>query len=86
MTFLRKYECQKPNVHANGLFFLFLPTDEAENFEPEPQGSVVGVAIENLSKVFGKQKPAVNGLTLNFHQDQINCFLGRNGAGKTTTM
>ncbi|KAJ1524618.1 hypothetical protein ONE63_011102 [Megalurothrips usitatus] len=58
----------------------------AGNFEAAPEGAIVGVAIENLTKVFGKKKAAVNGLNLNFYQDQINCFLGHNGAGKTTTI
>ncbi|KAE8742746.1 ABC-transporter, subfamily A member 02 [Frankliniella occidentalis] len=57
----------------------------ANNMEPEPVGGVVGVAIDKLSKVFGG-KTAVNGLSLNFYQDQITCFLGHNGAGKTTTI
>ncbi|KAK3930971.1 ATP-binding cassette sub-family A member 12 [Frankliniella fusca] len=54
------------------------------NMEPEPNG-VVGVSIEKLTKVFGG-KAAVNGLSLNFYEDQITCFLGHNGAGKTTTI
>jgi hypothetical protein len=28
----------------------------------------------------------VDGLTINFYEDQITSFLGHNGAGKTTTM
>ena len=55
------------------------------HLEPEPPNGTIGVAIEKLTKVFGK-KTAVNGLSLNFYQDQITCFLGHNGAGKTTTM
>lgn len=55
------------------------------NMEPEPSHGVVGVAIENLSKLFGANA-AVKGLSLNFYQDQITAFLGHNGAGKTTTM
>lgn len=74
------------NVIVNENYRKTLNTaDISRNLEPEPENAVVGVAIENLSKVFGK-KAAVNGLTLNFYQDQINCFLGHNGAGKTTTM
>ena len=53
--------------------------------EPEPSNGIIGVAIDNLSKAFGG-RTAVDGLSLNFYQDQITCFLGHNGAGKTTTM
>ncbi|KAE8736684.1 ABC-transporter, subfamily A member 03 [Frankliniella occidentalis] len=57
----------------------------ADFLEPEPENGVVGVSIDKLGKVFGK-KAAVNGLSLNFFENQINCFLGHNGAGKTTTI
>ncbi|KAK3933415.1 Phospholipid-transporting ATPase ABCA1, partial [Frankliniella fusca] len=59
--------------------------DNADLLEPEPQNATVGVTINKLGKVFGK-KAAVNDLSLNFYEDQINCFLGHNGAGKTTTI
>ena len=58
---------------------------DSKNFEPEPGQAVVGIAMENLTKVFEK-RAAVSNLSLNFYQDQITCFLGHNGAGKTTTM
>lgn len=57
----------------------------ANNLEPEPANGIIGVAIDRLTKSFG-DKAAVDGLSLNFYQDQITCFLGHNGAGKTTTM
>uniref|UniRef100_A0A8C9VRZ7 ABC transporter domain-containing protein n=1 Tax=Scleropages formosus TaxID=113540 RepID=A0A8C9VRZ7_SCLFO len=52
-----------------------------------PTGASVGVSIRNLVKVYktGK-KVAVDGLSVDFYQDQITSFLGHNGAGKTTTM
>lgn len=55
--------------------------------EEEPSHLCLGVSIQNLVKIYrdGK-KPAVDGLTLNFYEDQITSFLGHNGAGKTTTM
>uniref|UniRef100_A0A3Q2Z6G7 P-type phospholipid transporter n=1 Tax=Hippocampus comes TaxID=109280 RepID=A0A3Q2Z6G7_HIPCM len=56
-------------------------------FEAEPADLVRGVCIQNLVKVFGsRSKPAVNGLSLSFYENQITAFLGHNGAGKTTTM
>ncbi|XP_061877711.1 retinal-specific phospholipid-transporting ATPase ABCA4-like isoform X1 [Entelurus aequoreus] len=56
-------------------------------FEAEPADLVKGVCIQNLVKVFGSSpRPAVNGLTLSFFENQITAFLGHNGAGKTTTM
>ncbi|KAL8576510.1 hypothetical protein ACOMHN_003068 [Nucella lapillus] len=60
---------------------------DSENMEREPSGHKVGVAVRNLRKVYrtGK-KVAVDGLTINFYEDQITSFLGHNGAGKTTTM
>ncbi|XP_034242493.1 phospholipid-transporting ATPase ABCA1-like isoform X2 [Thrips palmi] len=57
----------------------------ANNMEPEPSNGIIGVAIDKLSKTFG-DRAAVDGLSLNFYQDQITCFLGHNGAGKTTTI
>lgn len=65
-----------------------------ENCEEEPDGLVLGISIEKLSKQFftgfllGRRKKilAVNDLSLNFYEGQITAFLGHNGAGKTTTM
>ncbi|MBN3310240.1 ABCA4 protein, partial [Amia calva] len=46
-----------------------------------------GVSIRNLVKVYNTgKKLAVDGLSVDFYQDQITSFLGHNGAGKTTTM
>jgi ATP-binding cassette subfamily A (ABC1) protein 1 len=55
--------------------------------EAEPKGKRVGVAIRNLKKKYSSaNRMAVDGLSLNFYEDQITSFLGHNGAGKTTTM
>uniref|UniRef100_A0A8C6U720 ABC transporter domain-containing protein n=1 Tax=Neogobius melanostomus TaxID=47308 RepID=A0A8C6U720_9GOBI len=50
-------------------------------------GSVPGVSVRNLVKIYktGK-KLAVDGLSVDFYENQITSFLGHNGAGKTTTM
>ena len=56
-------------------------------FEREPTKNALGVAIRNMTKRYCRgKKLAVNGLSLNFYEDQITSFLGHNGAGKTTTM
>uniref|UniRef100_A0A8D0AU38 ABC transporter domain-containing protein n=1 Tax=Sander lucioperca TaxID=283035 RepID=A0A8D0AU38_SANLU len=48
---------------------------------------IPGVSIRNLVKIYktGK-KLAVDGLSMDFYENQITSFLGHNGAGKTTTM
>ena len=66
--------------------YLCLPEDN-ENMEAEPSDHKVGVAVRNLRKLYSNgKKLAVDGLTINFYEDQITSFLGHNGAGKTTTM
>uniref|UniRef100_A0A3Q2Q6M2 ATP-binding cassette sub-family A member 1-like n=1 Tax=Fundulus heteroclitus TaxID=8078 RepID=A0A3Q2Q6M2_FUNHE len=67
-----------------------LLTDSREHngyFERPPPGVKVGVSIRNLVKIYktGK-KVAVDGLSVDFYENQITSFLGHNGAGKTTTM
>nr|XP_014349979.1 PREDICTED: ATP-binding cassette sub-family A member 1-like isoform X1 [Latimeria chalumnae] len=57
------------------------------NTEAEPSHLKQGVSIRNLVKIYktGK-KLAVDGLSVNFYENQVTSFLGHNGAGKTTTM
>ena len=52
---------------------------------PGAESSSVAVSIRNLKKSFGDVH-AVNGLTVDFCENQVTAFLGHNGAGKTTTM
>ena len=40
--------------------------------------------VENIVKVFGDGKRAVDNVNLNFYKDEIFALLGHNGAGKTT--
>ncbi|XP_074834153.1 phospholipid-transporting ATPase ABCA7 isoform X2 [Carettochelys insculpta] len=70
-----------PPLPANSL-------SSAEVLLEEPPSQLrLGVSLHNLVKVYpNSSKRAVNGLSLNFYQDQITSFLGHNGAGKTTTM
>ncbi|KAF1380568.1 hypothetical protein PFLUV_G00165200 [Perca fluviatilis] len=58
-----------------------------EYLEKPPPGIKAGVSIRNLVKIYktGK-KLAVDGLSMDFFENQITSFLGHNGAGKTTTM
>ncbi|XP_023276845.1 ATP-binding cassette sub-family A member 1-like isoform X1 [Seriola lalandi dorsalis] len=58
-----------------------------EYLEKPPPNMKAGVSIRNLVKIYktGK-KLAVDGLSLDFYENQITSFLGHNGAGKTTTM
>ncbi|XP_052776388.1 phospholipid-transporting ATPase ABCA1-like isoform X2 [Mya arenaria] len=62
-------------------------TKDSDTREAEPKNKKIGVALRNLRKKYStSDKFAVDGLNLNFYQDQITSFLGHNGAGKTTTM
>lgn len=55
--------------------------------ERPPPNLKAGVSIRNLVKVYKNgKKLAVDGLSLDFYENQITSFLGHNGAGKTTTM
>lgn len=58
-----------------------------EYLEKPPPNLKAGVSIRNLVKIYktGK-KLAVDGLSIDFYENQITSFLGHNGAGKTTTM
>ena len=42
--------------------------------------------IKNLTKIYGKNKVAVDNLTLNVKKGEIYGFIGHNGAGKSTTI
>ncbi|XP_030287307.1 phospholipid-transporting ATPase ABCA1 isoform X1 [Sparus aurata] len=62
-------------------------TAYSEYLEKPPPNLKAGVSIRNLVKIYktGK-KLAVDGLSIDFYENQITSFLGHNGAGKTTTM
>ena len=44
------------------------------------------IEIKNVTKIFGKDFKAVDGLSLNIEPGIVYGFLGPNGAGKTTTL
>ncbi|KAM8899352.1 phospholipid-transporting ATPase ABCA1 isoform 1-T3 [Spinachia spinachia] len=62
-------------------------TEQDEYLEKPSPNMKAGVSVRNLVKIYktGK-KLAVDGLSMDFYQNQITSFLGHNGAGKTTTM
>ncbi|XP_062240484.1 phospholipid-transporting ATPase ABCA1-like [Platichthys flesus] len=58
-----------------------------EYLEKPPPDMKAGVSVRNLVKIYNTgKKLAVDGLTVDFYENQITSFLGHNGAGKTTTM
>uniref|UniRef100_A0A672G6Q6 P-type phospholipid transporter n=1 Tax=Salarias fasciatus TaxID=181472 RepID=A0A672G6Q6_SALFA len=61
--------------------------EDSAYLEKAPPDLKAGVSVHNLVKIYktGK-KVAVDGLSVDFYEDQITSFLGHNGAGKTTTM
>ncbi|XP_031441264.1 phospholipid-transporting ATPase ABCA1-like isoform X2 [Clupea harengus] len=61
--------------------------DHKGYLEKPPPNVKVGVSVRNLVKIYktGK-KLAVDGLSMDFYENQITSFLGHNGAGKTTLM
>ncbi|XP_077864040.1 phospholipid-transporting ATPase ABCA1-like [Saccoglossus kowalevskii] len=60
---------------------------DTQFFESDPSHLPLGVSIQNMVKIYKNgKKVAVDGLSLNFYENQITSFLGHNGAGKTTTM
>lgn len=72
---------------SKSIIFLFPIVAEIKtNFEAEPQGMKLGVAVNKLGMVYNNGKVALNNLDMNFYENQITSFLGHNGAGKTTTM
>ncbi|GLD53697.1 ATP-binding cassette sub-family A member 1-like isoform X1, partial [Lates japonicus] len=58
-----------------------------EYMEKPPPNMKAGVSVRNLVKIYKNgKKLAVDGLSVDFYENQITSFLGHNGAGKTTTM
>ncbi len=71
---LRSYNINP--AHALKLWW----TKEIDSMEP------IVIETTNLSKRYGKQVVAVDGLNLAIRKGEIYGFLGPNGAGKTTTL
>ncbi|KAK7101563.1 hypothetical protein V1264_019927 [Littorina saxatilis] len=81
--FTKSYWCGPTSQYKDTGFAL--NTDD-EHFESEPQGLKAGISVDKLRKEFGKNKVAVNNVSLKMYEGQITVLLGHNGAGKTTTM
>ncbi|XP_063756662.1 phospholipid-transporting ATPase ABCA1-like isoform X2 [Eleginops maclovinus] len=81
------YWCGTASVTTAAPPLLKDPYEHSKYLEKAPPEMKAGVSIRNLVKIYktGK-KLAVDGLSMDFYEDQITSFLGHNGAGKTTTM
>ena len=44
------------------------------------------IEIKNFSKIYNKEKKAVDNISLKINDGEIFAFIGHNGAGKTTTI
>uniref|UniRef100_A0A3B3V8X0 P-type phospholipid transporter n=1 Tax=Poecilia latipinna TaxID=48699 RepID=A0A3B3V8X0_9TELE len=85
--FTSSYWCGMTPVAENSPDLLTDSGADVGYFERPPPSVKAGVSIRNLVKIYktGK-KLAVDGLSVDFYENQITSFLGHNGAGKTTTM
>ncbi|XP_037549875.1 phospholipid-transporting ATPase ABCA1-like [Nematolebias whitei] len=85
--FTSSYWCGTASAPEHNPDLLLHSTANDEYMEKPPPDIKAGVSIRNLVKIYktGK-KLAVDGLSLDFYENQITSFLGHNGAGKTTTM
>ncbi|CAG5929271.1 unnamed protein product, partial [Menidia menidia] len=85
--FTSSYWCGTSSVTAESPTLLRDSGVHDEYQEKTPPNMKAGVSIRNLVKIYktGK-KLAVDGLSVDFFENQITSFLGHNGAGKTTTM
>uniref|UniRef100_A0A7N8WNF1 Phospholipid-transporting ATPase ABCA1-like n=1 Tax=Mastacembelus armatus TaxID=205130 RepID=A0A7N8WNF1_9TELE len=81
--FTASYWCGRPSVIDVDPSLLKCP----KYMEKPPPNMKAGVSIRDLVKIYKNgKKLAVDGLSLDFYENQITSFLGHNGAGKTTTM
>ncbi|KAJ3095887.1 hypothetical protein HDU97_006435 [Phlyctochytrium planicorne] len=56
-------------------------------YEPEQTGTPISISIRGLTKQFpGSHTVSVKSLSLDMHEGQVFCLLGRNGCGKSTTI
>lgn len=81
------YWCGRNSVSATDPTLFKDSCEHNDYLEKPPPNIKAGVSVRNLVKIYktGK-KLAVDGLSVDFYENQITSFLGHNGAGKTTTM
>ncbi|XP_074478981.1 phospholipid-transporting ATPase ABCA1 isoform X1 [Sebastes fasciatus] len=85
--FTKSYWCGKASVTDVDPSLLKDSTVHNEYLEKPLPDMKAGVSIRNLVKIYKNgKKLAVDGLSMDFYENQITSFLGHNGAGKTTTM
>ncbi|XP_026320682.1 ATP-binding cassette sub-family A member 1-like [Hyposmocoma kahamanoa] len=66
----------------------YVPMAESRDpryFEKPPTTAVIGISINNLTKVYNKEK-VLNNVSFDVYKGEITVLLGHNGAGKTTLM
>ncbi|XP_031707233.1 phospholipid-transporting ATPase ABCA1 isoform X1 [Anarrhichthys ocellatus] len=85
--FTASYWCGTASAIAIDPGVLKNSTEHNDYLEKPSPNMTAGVSVRNLVKIYktGK-KLAVDGLSMDFYENQITSFLGHNGAGKTTTM
>ncbi|KAM9335582.1 phospholipid-transporting ATPase ABCA1 [Symphorus nematophorus] len=83
--FTSSYWCGTTSVTDADPDLLKDSTVQSEYLEKPPPNMKAGVSIRNLVKIYktGK-KLAVDGLSVDFYENQITSFLGHNGAGTGT--
>ncbi|KAH9502477.1 ATP-binding cassette sub- A member 12 [Bulinus truncatus] len=55
-------------------------------FEPAHANAQIGIAVDNISKIYSHEKKALDNVSACFYTNQITTLLGPNGAAKTTTI
>ncbi|KAJ8008300.1 hypothetical protein DPEC_G00103410 [Dallia pectoralis] len=85
--FTTSYWCSNPPAAPGAPSQIDDLMEYNDYLEKPPLNMKVGISIRNLVKIYktGK-KLAVDGLSVDFYENNITSFLGHNGAGKTTTM
>ena len=58
--------------------------DSKADIEHRTDNKEPGIVLRHLTKCYGKDKMAVNDLSVNFYVKEITALLGHNGAGKST--
>uniref|UniRef100_A0A4W6E1W5 P-type phospholipid transporter n=1 Tax=Lates calcarifer TaxID=8187 RepID=A0A4W6E1W5_LATCA len=85
--FTASYWCGRASVTDADPGLLKDSSAHNEYMEKPPPNMKAGVSVRNLVKIYKNgKKLAVDGLSVDFYENQITSFLGHNGAGKTTTM